>query len=273
MNQTFDIYELTPELVQAITAAPVAAHRHDFEELLIITSGTIEHYIDLKREQIESPFVIYVAEGKVHQFLPGSKALGWVIRYKTEFIPENKFHFYSYFQDRINYKINSDFCINSLDDLCKMMLREINQSLTDYATIKHLLSALISKLEAEGDTVYKSGNNSSNTQLITFNTFLKILQYNYKRPEGVQFYAEKMNTSARNLNLICKNIFNKSVSEIIETRKLIEARQLLLNSDKSISEIGFELGYSEKSYFTRVFHKKTGLTPSGFRAEMKSVIS
>ena len=271
MNQTFDIYELTPELVQEIAVAPAAAHRHDFEELLIITSGTIEHYIDLNTEQIAGPFVIYVAEGKVHQFIPATTARGWVIRFKTEFIPESKFHFYSYFQDRINYKLNSDFCINSLDDLCRMMLREISHSSTDYATIRHLLDALISKLEAEGDTVYRSGNGSSNTQLIAFNTFLKILQYNYKRPEGVQFYAEKMNTSARNLNLICRTIFNKSVSEIVETRKLIEARQLLLNSDKTISEIGFELGYNEKSYFTRVFHKKTGLTPSGFRAEMKSV--
>lgn len=272
MNQTFDIYELTPELVLEIAAAPAAPHRHDFEELLVITGGTIEHYIDLNREQIEGPFVIYVAEGKVHQFIPGITARGWVIRYKTEFIPESKFHFYSYFQDRINYKLNSEFCINSLDDLCKMMLREISYPSTDYVTIRHLLSALISKLEAEGDTVYRSESNSSNTQLIAFNTFLKILQYNFKRPEGVQFYAEKMNTSARNLNLICKTVFNKSVSEIIETRKLIEARQLLLNSDKTISEIGFDLGYNEKSYFTRVFHKKTGLTPSGFRAEMKPVL-
>lgn len=272
MNQTFDIYELTHELAVEISGAPAAPHRHDFEELLVITSGTVEHYIDLNREQITGPFVIYVAEGKVHQFIPGTTARGWVIRYQTEFIPESKFHFYSYFQDRITYKLNSDFCINSLDDLCRMMLREINHSSIDLATVRHLLNALISKLEAEGDTVYSAGNNSSNTQLIAFNTFLKILQYNYKRAEGVQFYADKMNTSARNLNLICRTIFNKSVSEIIETRKLIEARNLLLNSDKTISEIGFELGYNEKSYFTRVFHRKTGLTPSGFRAEMKSVL-
>lgn len=271
MDQPFDIYELTPELVQEISVAPAAAHRHDFEELLIITAGTIEHFIDLNREQMAGPFVVYVAEGKVHQFIPGISARGWVIRYKTEFLPENRFHFYSYFQDRINFKLNSDFCINSLDDLCRMMLREANHKVTDYSTIRHLMEALMSKLEDEGDTVYRAANGSSNTRLISFNTFLKILQYNYKRPEGVQFYAEKMNTSARNLNLICKTIFNKSVSEIIETRKLTEARQLLLNSDKTISEIGFELGYNEKSYFTRVFRKRTGLTPSAFRAEMTSI--
>jgi AraC-like DNA-binding protein len=79
--------------------------------------------------------------------------------------------------------------------------------------------------------------------------------------------------SVRNLNLISKNISNKSISDIIETRKLIEARQLLIDTDKSVSEIGFELGYSEKSYFTRVFHAKTGLTPSRFREKTCSSLA
>jgi AraC-like DNA-binding protein len=82
-----------------------------------------------------------------------------------------------------------------------------------------------------------------------------------------------MNMSERNLNLICKNNFQKSVSEIIETRKLIEAKNLLLHSEKTISEIGFELGYNEKSYFTRVFHAKMGVTPSRFREMTKEMIS
>jgi AraC-like DNA-binding protein len=79
--------------------------------------------------------------------------------------------------------------------------------------------------------------------------------------------------SARNLNLICHNILQKSVSEIIETRKLIEAKNLLISTDKTISEIGFELGYNEKAYFTTVFKKKSGMTPSEFRDSMCKLIS
>lgn len=78
--------------------------------------------------------------------------------------------------------------------------------------------------------------------------------------------------SARNLNLICRNILQRSVSEIIETRKLTEAKNLLIHSKKTISEIGFELGYNEKAYFTKVFKKKAGVTPSEFRNEMKKIL-
>ena len=48
---------------------------------------------------------------------------------------------------------------------------------------------------------------------------------------------------SRNLNLICQDILQQSVSEIIETRKLIQAKNLLISTDKTISEIGFEFGF------------------------------
>ena len=102
---------------------------------------------------------------------------------------------------------------------------------------------------------------------------LQLLEENFRRQEGVDFYAEKLFMSSRNLNLICQNILQKSVSEIIETRKLTEAKNLLIHSDKSVSEIGYELGFNEKAYFSNVFKKKSGQTPTEFRDEMRKLIS
>ncbi len=79
--------------------------------------------------------------------------------------------------------------------------------------------------------------------------------------------------SSRNLNLICQNILQQSVSEIIETRKLIEAKNLLTTTDMPVSEIGYELGYKEKTYFTSQFKKKSGQTPTEFRDEMRKMVS
>ncbi|HUN04649.1 MAG TPA: helix-turn-helix transcriptional regulator, partial [Niabella sp.] len=72
---------------------------------------------------------------------------------------------------------------------------------------------------------------------------------------------------------ICKNILNQTVSELIEIRKLIEAKNQLTHSDKHISEIGFDLGFNDKAYFTNVFKKRSGQTPSEFREEMKKLFS
>lgn len=116
-------------------------------------------------------------------------------------------------------------------------------------------------------------NDLLKTNSITFKNFLALLENNFRRPEGVDFYAEKLFMSARNLNLICQQIMQKSVSELIETRKLIEAKNLLIYTDKTVSEIGFELGYNEKAYFTRVFKKRTGQTPTEFKEAMQKLIS
>lgn len=273
MTQSFEILKFTTELSIQYADAPPKPHRHDYEEIIIVAKGNPQHFIDFNKETIIPPLVVYVAQGKIHQFLPSTYIEGWVIRYKNEFIPQSRFHFYSNFLDNINYPFKTEDCLNKLNNICEIMLDEFKSASPDFTMIKHLLLALLAKLEAEGKHRFRQESNSNNTQLISFNNFLKILEDNYKRPEGVEFYADKLNMSVRNLNLICQSIFNKSVSEIVETRKLIEARQLLLYSDLSISEIGYELGYNEKAYFSRVFTKKTGLTPTDFRNRMLALLS
>jgi AraC-like DNA-binding protein len=154
-----------------------------------------------------------------------------------------------------------------------MMLKEDQLDQPGYVIIKHLLSAFLAKLETDSKKEIGVGKTSNYAQHIIFSNFLKILENNFRSSDGVDMYADKLNMTARNLNHISHAVFGKSISEIIETRKLIEARKMLSDFEKTISEIGFELGYKEKSYFTHVFHKKTGLTPTQFREQMHYVIS
>ena len=273
MKGPFIIQKISRELVESILMNPPEPHRHDHEELIIVTTGNPTHKVDFTAKIIEPPVIVYIAQGKVHTFLPDQNTRGWVIRYTNDFIPKSAFNFYSGFSDDINYKLDADFCSTTLNDLCEVMLRENEQETTDYNMIRHLLNAVLSKLEAATKKQFLDEKVSGNSQVITFNNFLQILEYNYKRPVGVEFYADKLNMSARNLNLISQAVFGKSITEIIETRKLLEARQLLLNSDKTVSEIGFDLGYNEKSYFSRVFRKKTGTTPTEFRNQLHAVVS
>ncbi len=273
MNVPFKIIKLTKESLEPILLNPIPLHRHDHEELIIVTSGKPVHTLDYTKEELYPPVIVYVAQGKVHNFTPDSDTGGWVIRFKNELVPNSRFNFYSNFLDQINYKLNDDYCSTTLNSLCEIMLKEFEEESVNYQVIKHLLSALLTKLEADSKQEYLDGTAANRSQMITFNSFLKILEFNYMRPDGADFYSEKLNMSTRNLNLISQSAFGKSVTEIIETRKLIEARSLLLNSGKSVSEIGYELGYNEKSYFTRVFHKRTGVTPTEYREQLHTDIS
>jgi len=276
MNQPFHIFTVTETDAEKIASAPNEPHHHDFEELIIGIEGRLEHFIDFKSSTYEAPFVSFVTRGKIHRVNPGltdGRCKMWVLRFKSEFIPESTFQLYSYYHDHANLEMQAGNCFQRMVTLCEMMYGEMKQDVPEYAIVRHLLSALFTMIESERRKTVQEEAGWQTTQNTTFKNFLAILEENFRRPEGVEFYAEKLFMSARNLNLICQNILQKSVSEIIETRKLIEAKNLLTNSDKSVSEIGYELGYNEKAYFTTVFKKKSGQTPTEFREEMRGLVS
>lgn len=276
MNQPFHLFHLSEKDVPKIAEAPDAPHHHDYEELIVGINGRLEHFIDFRSTTIQAPFISFVAKGKMHRVLPqleNGAFQVWVLRFKSEFIAETTFQLYSRYHDHANLALAPGPCFDRLVALCAMMAEEMRQPAPDLAVVRQLLSALFTMIESERRKIEPNETGSHLTQNTTFKHFLAILEDNFRRPEGVEFYAEKLFMSPRNLNLICKQILQKSVSEIIETRKLLEAKHLLTTTDKTVAEIGFELGYNEKAYFTAVFKKKSGQTPTEFREEMRRLLS
>lgn len=276
MPEKFRIFQLTPEEALRIENGSNNPHFHDYEELIIGVQGHLTHFIDFKSVELEAPFVSFITKGKLHQVQsrPVDGALQfWVIRFRTEFIPELIFHLYSFYHDSANILLPKDYCFERMDKLCGLIYEETLALAPDESVLRYLLSALFAMIEVERRKQDTEDNAVVQTQNETFKQFLQLLEEHYKRPVGVSFYAEKLFMSTKNLNLIARNIMQQSISEMIETRKLTEAKHLLVSTDKTVSEIGFELGYKEKSYFTNVFKKKSGLTPTEFREEMKRLVS
>jgi AraC-like DNA-binding protein len=275
MDEPFKIFKVGVGDAEKIAASLNELHHHDFEELLIGIKGGLEHFIDFTSTTIEAPFISFVTKGKIHRVRPAIKDGQcdiWVIRFQSEFIPETTFQLYACFHDNANIPFPSNRCFQRFITLCEMMYDETQQASPDYAVLRHLLNALLTMFEAER----KKRSEDQGLQAMhndTFTSFLKILEENYRRPVSVSFYAEKLFMSTRNLNIICQNILQQSVSEIIETRKLIEAKNLLSSTNMSISEIGFELCYKEKAYFTNVFKRKAGQTPTAFRKEIRNQLT
>lgn len=275
MEQIFKIKRIDNEEAKRICSDPGEIHQHDHETLIIGIEGILDHFVDFRTTQIEAPLVSFIAKGKVHRIitLPKSDRFDmWVLKFKSEFIAETVFQLYTSFHNNANQVLQKGTCFERLHSLCKMIDEEMQHPSPNLSIVRHLLSALFIMIEAGRSDCLQNEPATNDTHNETFILFLKILEANFRRPLGVDFYAEKLFMSSRNLNIICQNIMNQSVSELIDTRKLTEAKNLLISTNKSITEIGFELGYNEKSYFSNVFKKKSGQTPSEFREEMRKLI-
>lgn len=275
-NQLFTIFPLTEAEVRTISAAPDPPHYHDYEELLIGMEGQMEHFIDFKRSTLQAPFISFVTKGKIHRVVPkelNGRCQMWVLRFKSEFIAETTFQLYAHYHDHANLTLPNGPSFERMVSLCVLIYETMQEPTPDLAVVRHLLNALLAMVEAERQKTEPNGPGQLSSQNTTFKNFLTLLEDNFRRPVGVEFYADKLFMSPRNLNLICRQTLQKSVSEIIEARKLVEAKNLLASTDKTIAEIGYELGYQEKAYFTAVFKKRAGVTPSSFRAEMRRMTS
>ena len=77
--------------------------------------------------------------------------------------------------------------------------------------------------------------------------------------------AKKINVSEKRLNQATSKVLDKSPKELIDDRILLESKRLLVHGNKSIKEIGFELGFEEPTNFIKYFRKHIGKTPMEFR--------
>jgi AraC-like DNA-binding protein len=64
---------------------------------------------------------------------------------------------------------------------------------------------------------------------------------------------------------LLKKQTGKSAQELIHQQLIEKAKYLLLNSDESVASIAYQLGFEYPQYFSRIFKKKTTMTPQQFR--------
>lgn len=85
-------------------------------------------------------------------------------------------------------------------------------------------------------------------------------------PPSVKYCAEKMNLSPNYFSDLLKSETGKSTQEHIHYYLLEKAKNMLVNTDASVNEIAYELGFEYPQYFSKLFKKKTGLSPTLYRA-------
>jgi AraC-like DNA-binding protein len=81
----------------------------------------------------------------------------------------------------------------------------------------------------------------------------------------VQFYANKLNITAKHLNYVCKQNTDVTASAWIQRYAKERIVLLLKNKNLNIAEIAEKMAFSSRSFFTRYVKKLLGVTPSEFR--------
>lgn len=99
--------------------------------------------------------------------------------------------------------------------------------------------------------------------------FINLVNKNMSDPDlSVDWLASELGLARSQFYRKIKALTNFSPVELIRTMRLKEARRLLTTTERSVSEVGFDVGFSSAAYFTKCFHEEYGETPSQLRERL-----
>lgn len=84
---------------------------------------------------------------------------------------------------------------------------------------------------------------------------------------SVKYMAEKLSLSPRYLSDLLKQETGKTALEHIHIALVMEAKNLLISTNKTVAETAYELGFENPPYFSRLFKKEVGQTPTEYREQ------
>ncbi len=98
-----------------------------------------------------------------------------------------------------------------------------------------------------------------------FYEFRTLLTQKFREDRSVQFYADALKISTRQLNSICQRASGQNAKEIIDHYTIIELQVALMYTHKSFQELVSEFHFPDQSYLNRYFKRHTGYSLSEFR--------
>ena len=107
--------------------------------------------------------------------------------------------------------------------------------------------------------------NINNTQLNVIREYNMLVEKHFREMHNVKDYAALLFKSPKTLSNLFPKYSDKSPLMVINDRILLEAKRLLVYSDKTTADIAMELGYKDPGHFSKFFKKHIGFTPSIFR--------
>jgi AraC family transcriptional activator of pobA len=266
---------MRPIIIEADTAHPHEdPHRHNFQEILWVRSGSGQHAIDGSLLNIQPNSFYLIAKGQVHQFISGNQIDGLLIRFADAFLPDFPSLTLGHYQTALfnNLCINHTLTVSpseaaSFEQLLALIAleQEADESAEKYEILRHLLTAVLIKLVQVQKTQLQAGNTAVDNDSHLLHQFTTMLEEQFSSSHSVKSYAAALHISPRQLSNISSRYLGTTAKLVIEERLTLEAKRYLTFTNLSIKERAFALGYKDPSYFSKSFKKQTGVAPQAYK--------
>lgn len=244
-------------------------HTHDFYLVVYIEKGSGQHIIDFKSYEIQPNQLFFLSPGQVHHWDLSADITGYTFFFEGPFFSALYAHrlfdypFFHTLQHRpelvfegtyapISHLFADAFaCYRANTHPREGMLQAYLYLILEHAQ-RHYKWEMISEFPGYFQKIRQ---------------FEQLINLHFLEDREVRDFANRMHLTPNYLNSICKTYLNKTASQLIQERVLVEAQRLLVHTDLSVKEVSYHLRFKDTSYFSRFFRKMSGLSPLEFKQQ------
>jgi AraC family transcriptional activator of pobA len=252
----------------------IRAHRHrNLFQILLIERGGGDMTYEASITPFAAPAVIAVSPTVAHGFRFAPKATdGWVVSF-TEDVADALGARSGEGAARLKALAAepivplADCAENArLSRLCADLLEEASLAREGHRLATRGLLALIAvEVMRLAASRARTGAVTLAPTDATVEALRRLVEDHFRRERYIAFYAERLAMTPDRLNDHVKRAIGVTAGHLIRQRMLTEAKRQLVFTNQAITEISYDLGFSDPSHFARFFRKNTGMTPHGFR--------
>lgn len=248
-------------------------HRHSFYHFVVFTKASGSYTIDFSRFEAKPWEVYFMAPGQIHEWAFGSEIEGYVVNFNESFF--QSFLLRPAFVDRFSFfSGDAGQCVIRIPDgqqgfvqaVCERLLAAYDASRPAGAD-QERVSLLYLLTLFEQYAAPREGERPSSYNDTLLRNFQQLIEQHYTGMRLPKDYADMLFVTPNHLNALCKEYLGVPAGEVIRNRVLLEAKRLLVATDKPVAAIAAQLGFNDSSYFTKFFKKSVCVTPEEFRRE------
>lgn len=251
-------------------------HFHEWYELIFVHKGNGTFFINHSIQSMEKGSVFIIPGNTLHRAIPDvnnpvtstaiffnplliqSKVLGECFTYYRLFDDSTRLKIY-----KLNLSVDEQ---TTIENIINNIHNEFTQEKLGYrhAVLLELQYLLLSL--SRGLTSHNIPSlNSEFSDPMWMKEILNYIEGNFCKGLTLPKLAQFGNISTAHLSRVFKQMTGFNVSEYIMSKKILKAKELLLNTDKKVSCVALQCGFESLPHFHRTFKKLIGSTPSDFR--------
>lgn len=241
-------------------------HAHDYFEVFLFQTGGGKHLIDFQEINIEPNSIHIVLPGQVHQIERQGSCVGMVMMFSETYLASDlnllktihQFPFQSLRKKALSKSLNS----TEFTFLYDFVANIFNENNANGFNSKTIISSYLNILLLKIQEVFADQKIKYSDDIVQL---FKLIEANFISRPKLGWIAEKLNTTENSLHKRVQDETGKSYQQLLQNKLILEAKKMLIYTQKSNKEIAYDLNFTDPSHFNKFFKKHNSITPNEFR--------